>query len=210
VSRQLSGHRVFGGLSLALGRGDTLGIVGPNGSGKTTLLRLMVGLLEPTTGLVLLGGLPVSHGLRTVRLAYFGGWATLPPMVTPASWAALFQVHNSLAAPTKVLGKSSPGLRQQAGLRVVLQQAPLDLIVLDEPWDSLDPDASRWLCKRLIEWRKDGASIVVTSHRLRELMEVCTRVSILANGRFHEPAMRLGDHSTADPALACYDALHGA
>jgi ABC-2 type transport system ATP-binding protein len=76
------------------------------------------------------------------------------------------------------------------GLRVVLAGADADLIVLDEPWEGLDPAGSAWLTAILRRWREAGAALLISSHRLHDLDSVCTRFVLLEGGRCHAIAER--------------------
>jgi ABC-type multidrug transport system ATPase subunit len=200
-----SGRRdVLRGVTIAIGRRDAVGIVGPNGSGKTTLLRLMVGLIEPGSGCVALDGERVPRGLGRCRVSYFGGWPTLPATVTASGWCSLFGVHTRCPWAGSRLGRLSPGLRQQAGLLASIGR-DADLLVLDEPWDSLDVHASRWLSSRLHERREGGATLVVTSHRVQELLGVCTRIAFLSHGALREAGHADTSALTVEGLLAAYD-----
>jgi ABC-2 type transport system ATP-binding protein len=209
VRRKAGNREVLAGLTLRVDRGDALGLVGANGSGKTTLLRLMVGLLEPSGGSLSMGGMSIRHALRKFRIGFFGGWSTLPPTVTAAAWcrlSAASTAHHSYSWLGRKLGRLSPGLRQQAGLLAVLGQPQPDLIVLDEPWDSLDLEACRWLTTLLQRHHAAGVTLIITSHRVQELCGVCSRTAFLSNGTLHEPEGTRSPH-TPESILAAYDRL---
>jgi len=173
-------HEVFRDVSVDLAAGRILGVLGPNGSGKTTLLRLMVGLIRARAGQVLVGDRAPTHGMAGAPVAYFGGEATLPGGALAGEWASLCGGERS---PDRQRVQSlSRGARQQLGLRTVLSRSPIALIVLDEPWEGLDPDASRWLSRALIARRDEGAAVVLSSHRLHDLAGVCDEYLFLANG----------------------------
>jgi ABC-type multidrug transport system ATPase subunit len=205
VSWRSGSRHVLSGLSIAVQRGEALGVVGPNGSGKTTLLRLMVGLIQPSGGAVALAGQSVRRGLGLCRVSYFGGWSTLPPAMTTSSWYALAGVQARPAGPDCRLGRLSPGLRQQAGLHASVDREAVDLIVLDEPWESLDVHASRWLSARLRRHRNSGVTLVVTSHRMPELLGVCSRIAFLSNGVLHEASPADWPTMTVDQLFDVYD-----
>jgi ABC-type multidrug transport system ATPase subunit len=192
-------------VTFSLRRGEALGIVGANGSGKSTLLRLIVGLIEPAGGSATIDGLSIRCALSRYHVEFFGGWTTLPPTVTAAAWCALSGVAIDRPWADRRMWRLSPGLRQQAGLVAVLDQQALDLVVLDEPWESLDVRASRWLCERL-EWqRAAGATLIVTSHRLPELLEVSSRIAVLSNGVLRESDQAPGS-AAMQAELAARDA----
>src|SRR5207237_516456 len=118
----------------------------------------------------------------------FGGEQTLPPEVSVRQWLALWSVKDpsgSGGPGNGRLGVLSRGTRQAVGLRGVLdRRSNRDvLLLLDEPWEGLDPDASRWLSDTLIRHRQAGAGAIVSSHRIHDLAGVCDRCLFLVNGR---------------------------
>jgi ABC-2 type transport system ATP-binding protein len=198
-------------VSLSAVRGEVLGIIGPNGAGKTTLLRMLLGLIHGS-GTVSLNGTPLPVGLARLRVGYFGGESTVPPVVQAHRWRGLFRGvepgHDGRRA--RVLSR---GTRQLLGLGAVLSVPDLDLVVLDEPWEGLDPDAARWLSSALAARRDAGACVVVSSHRLHDLAGVCDRYLFLDQGRLEEVAAADlapdGAAVTADALFAAFDALRG-
>jgi ABC-2 type transport system ATP-binding protein len=163
---------VFQDVSFDLAAGQVLGVLGANGAGKTTLLRALVGCLRPRAGDVRINGLLPRDALARTGVAYFAGEATLPGYVRAAAWGNLGT--GELVTPDRrPLRALSRGTRQLLGLRTVLGRSPLGLIVLDEPWEGLDPDAARWLSAMLETKRDRGAAIVLSSHRLHDLAGFC-------------------------------------
>jgi ABC-type multidrug transport system ATPase subunit len=163
---------VFHGVSIELGQGQSLGVIGTNGAGKTTLLRAMVGCLKPAAGDVRIGGLLPREALRRVGVAYFAGDVTMAGFVRASEWGGLGN-GDEVTPERRRLRALSRGTRQQIGLRTALGRQPLDLIVLDEPWEGLDPDAARWLTAILETKRDRGAAVVLSSHRLHDLAGLC-------------------------------------
>lgn len=163
---------VFRDLSFDLGAGQAAGVVGPNGSGKTTLLRALAGCLTPHAGEIRINGLAPRDAIARTGVGYFAGEATLPGGVRAAEWGSLGAGDN-VTRETRRLRTLSRGTRQLLGLRTVLGRHPLGLIVLDEPWEGLDPDAARWL-STMVETKRDrGAAVVLSSHRLHDLAGLC-------------------------------------
>jgi ABC-type multidrug transport system ATPase subunit len=113
-------------------------------------------------------------------IRYFGGEMTLPPDVSARRWAALFGV---VAAERRPIGRLSRGNRQSLGLRVLLSGTPSPIVLLDEPWEGLDPPAAGWLTDTLRRWTRAGAAVLVSSHRLYDLDAVCDRFVMLEDGR---------------------------
>ena len=175
VSKRFHRHAALDDVTVTFDGASIIGIVGPNGAGKTTLLRVLAGILRPTEGRVRrsVGG----------RVSYFGGEQTLPPDVSARRWVALWSraaARQTTARPFAVLSR---GTRQRIGLEVALLPTDTELLLLDEPWEGLDPDASRWLSDRLIRKRAGGAAVVVSSHRIHDLASICDRCEFLAAGR---------------------------
>lgn len=167
--RLAAGYRrrpVFRDVSLALGDGDIVGLIAPNGAGKTTLLRTVAGFIRPLAGSVVCDG----------RVMYFGGESTLPPACRASVWTARIGVVSRDRRPFRQLSR---GTRQAAGLGAWLSRSDWSIGLLDEPWEGLDPVASRWLIGELRRHAARGAAIVVSSHRLHDVVDVCTSFAFL-------------------------------
>jgi ABC-type multidrug transport system ATPase subunit len=165
-------REVFRGVAFDLRAGHSLGVVGVSGSGKTTLLRMLVGCIAPTTGEIRILGHVPRDAVRQMGVAYFAGAATLPPFVAASAWGTLGngEAVTTERRPIRVL---SYGSRQLLGLRTVLSRQPLQLVVLDEPWEGLDAEGARWLSATLESKRDRGAAVIVSSHRLHDLAGLC-------------------------------------
>jgi ABC-type multidrug transport system ATPase subunit len=180
VSRKYGRHWALHGISLTIDSSEIVGLVGSNGAGKTSLLRIMAGLLRPTTGDVRRRS-PEPGSVR-----YFAGERALPPHVSANAWLRLWVGCRRQDLGRRHIATLSRGMRQQLGLETALarppDQRPVSLVLLDEPWEGLDPDAARWLSARLIEMRAQGAAVMVSSHRIHDLAEVCDRCMFLRHG----------------------------
>jgi ABC-2 type transport system ATP-binding protein len=173
ISKAYGGHTVLNQAWLHVRSGEAVGLVGNNGAGKTTLIRIAAGLVRPDLG-------SVRWGDGRVALRYFGGEMTLPPDVSARRWTKLFNV---MTDERRRIGDLSRGTRQMLGLRVVLSGCSANLLLLDEPWEGLDPAGSQWLAASLRRWRASGAAILLSSHRLHDLDAVCTRLVLLQGGK---------------------------
>jgi ABC-type multidrug transport system ATPase subunit len=165
-------RQVFHGVSFEVLAGQSLGVIGANGAGKTTLLRAIVGCLTPRSGEIRINGLMPRDALSRTGVAYFAGDMSLPGFVRASVWGSLGN-GDPVTPDRRPLRALSRGSRQLLGLRAVLGRHPLGLIVLDEPWEGLDPDAARWLTAILETKRDRGAAVVLSSHRLHDLAGLC-------------------------------------
>ncbi|HUK36544.1 MAG TPA: hypothetical protein VLV86_21660, partial [Vicinamibacterales bacterium] len=149
----------------------------PNGAGKTTLLRIAARLVREHSGAV---DVPASDGATR----YFAGERTLPADVRVARWRRLWTLDVDPHAGRKRIGTLSRGMRQRLGLETALARPKTaSLLLLDEPWEGLDPDASTWLSNQLTEARAAGASAIVSSHRIHDLAAICDRCVFMSLGR---------------------------
>jgi ABC-2 type transport system ATP-binding protein len=176
VTRRYGRRVALDNVSLAVDSGEILGLVGPNGAGKTTLLRIFAGLVRPHRGAVWI------NRAGSDPIVYFGGERTLPPAMSDRRWMTMWTGSPGPATGRR-LGVLSRGTRQRIGLEAMLAAPSIQLLLLDEPWEGLDPDASRWLSAALIARRAEGTAILVSSHRIYDLAAVCDRCGFLADGR---------------------------
>ncbi len=179
VTKAFGKRQVLNQAWLQIRGGEAVGLIGANGAGKTTLLRIAAGLVRPDGGSVRWSPMTTT-GDEDARIRYYGGEMTLPPSVPARRWASLFDVATE---ERRRIGQLSRGSRQILGLKVLLSGNDADLILLDEPWEGLDPEGSAWLTETVRRWRADGAAILISSHRLYDLDLACTRFLLLENGR---------------------------
>jgi ABC-type multidrug transport system ATPase subunit len=173
VTKSFGAQRVLNQVWLQIRASEAVGLIGSNGAGKTTLLRIAAGLVRPDGGCV-------QWADARPALRYFGGEVTLPPDVAVRRWASLFALPMN---DRRRIGQLSRGNRQLVGLRLVLSGSDADILLLDEPWEGLDPDGSEWLTETLRRWRDGGAAVLISSHRFHDLDSVCTRFVMLERGR---------------------------
>jgi ABC-2 type transport system ATP-binding protein len=192
------------GVDLRVAEGDRYGLLGPNGSGKTTLLRLLLGLVYATSGHIELMGHPVPRQLRAV-LASVGGLVEEPAAYRHLSGRANLTLLDAagpggprrtrrarVAEALERVGLAgvdrrpvraySLGMRQRLGLAAALLRTPR-LLVLDEPTNGLDPQGIREVRDLLRELNEAGTTLLVSSHLLGEVEQLCTRVGVMDRGR---------------------------
>lgn len=184
VTKAFGARPVLSQTWLQVRAGEIVGLVGANGAGKTTLLRIAAGLVLPDGGAVRWSSMA---DVDRARVRYYGGEMTLPPSIPIRRWTALF---DAAIDDRRRIGQLSRGSRQILGLRVLLSGADADLLLLDEPWEGLDPEGSAWLTAEVRRWQVEGAALLISSHRLHDLDAVCTRYLLLEGGRCHAVADR--------------------
>ena len=192
-------------VTLSVAAAEIVGLVGPNGAGKTTLLRILAGLVSLSSGVVRISD--------SSRVAYFGGEQTIPGDVSARRWSSFWRRREPSQVTRRRFGVLSRGTRQRIGLEATLSAPGGGLLLLDEPWEGLDPDAARWLSDALIAQRAQGTGVLVSSHRIHDLAAVCDRCEFLIDGVMSEsrvvcsPTDEPGER--ADLLLHAFDAARG-
>jgi ABC-2 type transport system ATP-binding protein len=176
LAKRFGARTVFSGVHLALREREITGLVGANGAGKTTLLRTLLGFVRPSAG-------EVGRSVPSGAVEHFGGAPTLPPHLSAQAWVRLVSRGGASCDDPRPIRVLSRGSRQILGLSTVLARRDARVFLLDEPWEGLDPDGSRWLSESLRQRRDGGCAFLVSSHRLYDLAGLCGRYAFLANGR---------------------------
>ncbi|MFF9040890.1 ABC transporter ATP-binding protein [Streptomyces sp. NPDC014892] len=191
-------------LELTVPSGSVFGFLGPNGSGKTTTIRMLMGLIEPTSGTAQVLGRPMPRSTRTVLphvgaliegpalygflsgrdnlLRYDSADPTADPRTRRTRVAAALDRVGLAAAAGKKAKAYSLGMKQRLGLAAALLQ-PRRLLVLDEPTNGLDPQGMREIRTLVRELASDGTTVFLSSHLLDEIEQVCTHAAVMARGR---------------------------
>ncbi|MFO7959959.1 MAG: CocE/NonD family hydrolase [Nitriliruptoraceae bacterium] len=187
-------------LTLEVGAGQVMGLLGPNGAGKTSALRMLVGLAHPTTGGVELFGhrvrpghpvlarvgaliegpgfVPELSGRENLELYWRAGGQALEDADLP--WALdIAALGAAIDNPVKTY---SHGMKQRLAIAQAMLGRP-ELLVLDEPTDGLDPEQIRAMRRLLVQLGEEGHTIVVSSHLLAEVEQMCTHVAVMQSGR---------------------------
>ncbi len=208
-------------LNLTIQAGDIFGFIGPNGAGKTTTMRILVTLLEPTRGKAFIDGLDVRKQGKKVRRRvgympdFMGVYDDLKVFEYLEFFAAAFGIERSKrksivdgvleltdlqSKQAATVDSLSRGMQQRLGLARVLIHDP-KVLILDEPASGLDPRARIEIRELLRELKRMGKTIMISSHILSELEEICDHVGIIEHGRLvfsgtiEEIRPRLGIHS---------------
>ena len=210
ISKHYGRKRVLDKVDLTMSQSETVGLIGPNGAGKTTLLRILLGLVRPSEGTVRLAGCSPRAGPHALTVAYFGGEWTLPPTVSVRRWRRILGAPRVDGEDGRAFRLLSRGSRQLAGVKAALDRLGPRLLVLDEPYEGLDPDAARWLTETLQAKRARGIGSLVSSHRLHDLAGLCDRYAFLLDGRvvcLRPDEVAEGGHVTGATLLTTFDRL---
>jgi ABC-2 type transport system ATP-binding protein len=187
-------------LDLEIHRGEIFGLLGPNGSGKSTTIKILLGLLHPTAGTVRVLGRPPRDVASKSRIGYLPEESYLYPYLTPREtlefYGRLFdmdprerkkrieqllEMGGLIHAADRPVGEFSKGMARRIGLAQALINDP-QLVILDEPTSGLDPIGCRQVKDLMLTLAKRGKTIILSSHLLADVEDVCDRVVILYNG----------------------------
>jgi ABC-2 type transport system ATP-binding protein len=177
VEKAYGGRSALANLDLTVAASETLGLIGPNGAGKTTLLRILLGLIRPDKGSITWSGCHASS------VGHFGGGHTVPPGAPASKWAEVVSRGTLRSPENRRIRALSRGTRQMLGLQATLSVKDFRAVLLDEPWEGLDPDGARWLSQILQFRRREGCAFILSSHRLYDLAGLCDRYAFLVDGR---------------------------
>ncbi len=197
-------------LNLEIYQGEVFGLLGPNGSGKTTSIKLLLGLLFPTEGEAMVFGQPAADVKKNERIGYlpeesylyrflnaeetldfYGRLFNMTPEVREKRAQELIEMVGLKRDRKRILKEYSKGMRQRIGLAQALINDP-DLVILDEPTSGLDPLGARWMKNLILSLKKRQKTVLMCSHRLEDVQDVCDRIAILNEGELQA----LGEVST--------------
>src|SRR5688572_4007556 len=182
-------------------RGEVFGLLGPNGSGKSTTVKMLLGLLYPTKGHIEVFGQSPRHVKTKSRIGYlpeesylyrylnsretldfFGNLFTLDRKDREARTEQLLDMVGLTQTRTRAVGEFSKGMQRRIGLAQALINDP-DLVILDEPTAGLDPIGCREVKDLILALARRGKTVILSSHLLSDVEDVCDRVVILYGGR---------------------------
>ena len=201
LTKVYKGKRAVDGLEMRVAKGDIYGFVGKNGAGKSTTMKMACGLVTPTSGEVTVfggesgagrgefsrvGALIESPGVLPAMSAFDNVMAkalALGVVRAREQAAELIELVGLADAGKKRVKGFSLGMRQRLGIALALVGSP-DLLLLDEPFNGLDPEATRGLRAALVRLNQErGVTIVISSHVLDQLMRMATRFGVIREGR---------------------------
>ncbi len=196
--------RALKALDLTIHRGEIFGLLGPNGSGKTTTIKLLLGLLFPTTGEALVFGRDATEVSKNERvgflpeesylyrflnaeetLDFYGRLFNMPSDVRRERTARLIDMVGLNWAKRRQLREYSKGMTRRIGLAQALINDP-ELILLDEPTSGLDPIGTREMKDMILKLKEQGKTVIMCSHQLADVQDVCDRIAVLHQGELKE------------------------
>lgn len=218
-------------ISFKLKQGTTVALLGGNGAGKTTTIAMLLGLVMPTSGEVRVFGADVSRnrGAVAYRLNFQSPYVDLPARLTVRENLTVYSGLYGIANPGERIayiaedlhieplldrptGKLSAGQKTRVGLAKALLNAP-ELLLLDEPTASLDPDTADWIRRKLKEYAETrGATLLLASHNMAEVERLADRVILLHQGRIIEdetPAALIATHGRDTLEQVFLDVVRG-
>ncbi len=196
--------RALKALDLEVYKGEVFGLLGPNGSGKTTTIKLLLGLLFPTSGEALIFGKNSTDVAKNERLGYlpeesylyrflnaeetldfYARLFDMPPETRQERVDSLIKQVGLDKARKRQLQEYSKGMTRRIGLAQALINNP-ELILLDEPTSGLDPIGTREMKDMILRLKADGKTVIMCSHLLADVQDVCDRIAILHQGELKE------------------------
>ena len=196
--KSFDGFRALDGLNINVPKGAVYGLVGPNGAGKSTVIRHLAGIYKQDSGEVLIDGEPVYENTAVKsRIAYIPDeifyfsqaslndmmkfYSSVYPTFSPERFEKLGEAFE--LDRKRHIRKFSKGMQKQSAFLLALSQCP-DVVILDEPVDGLDPVMRRQVWNILLgDVAENGTTVIVSSHNLRELEDVCDHVGIMDKGK---------------------------
>jgi ABC-2 type transport system ATP-binding protein len=193
-------HKAVDAVNITAYEGEVFGFLGPNGAGKTTTLGMTLGLVHPTAGEInVLGELVTpnhTHALKDVGallgapafVPYLSAWdnvelvSRLSPGVDIKRIGEVLELVGLTDTARKKVSKFSTGMKQRVGLAMALVHRPR-FVILDEPTNGLDPAGMREIRQLIRSLAENGTSVLLSSHLLNEVQQVCDRIAVLNKGR---------------------------
>lgn len=200
VTKSFNGNTVVSDISFSVGQGETFGMVGPNGAGKTTTIRMLMDIIKPDSGEIRvlsetlkedtknrIGYLPEERGLYrkltvSESLSYLAALKNMEPSSARDRATELLKRVDMLQHKDKKIEQLSRGMGQIIQFIVTILHDP-ELVVLDEPFAGLDPVNTKLIKDMILELRSRGKSIILSTHMMNEVEELCDRILMINKGR---------------------------
>ena len=197
VTKTFGSFKALDNLTLSVPKGAVYGLVGPNGAGKSTVIRHLTGIYRPDSGTVTIDGQPVADDPnQKERIGYISDDVFYFPAATMEDMHRFYRnvysrfdedlyqkLKEAFPLPTGSIRRFSKGMQKQAAFHLTLSARP-DVLILDEPVDGLDPVMRRQVMSLVLsDVAERGTTVLISSHNLRELEDVCDHVGILNHGK---------------------------
>jgi ABC-2 type transport system ATP-binding protein len=190
-------------LDLTIGKGEVFGLLGPNGAGKTTTILMILGLTEPTSGTIATAGFdPLRQPLEVKRrvgylpdsvgfydhmtgrdnLRYTARLGGIPRIAIEGRITSALERVNLVEAAERPVSTYSRGMRQRLGIAEIIMRK-VDIAILDEPTNGLDPQSTREFLELIRSLKNEGMTVVLSSHLLNLVETICDRVALFSNGK---------------------------
>ena len=194
VSKHYAHKEALKGVNITVPSGKIVGLLGPNGSGKSTMIKLINGLLEPTSGMITING--YKPGIETKKIVaylpertYLNNWMTVEDLLNFfTDFYSDFDMNRALDMFDKLkidlkakLKTMSKGTKEKVQLILVMSRKA-DLYILDEPIGGVDPAARDYIIKTIINNYSDTSSILIATHLIQEVENICDEVIFLSQG----------------------------
>jgi ABC-2 type transport system ATP-binding protein len=200
LTKVYEGTKAVDSLDIEVRSGEIFGFLGPNGAGKTTTINMMVGLIEPTAGRCMIGGIDVIRSpIEAKRIIGYlpdgvGFYAHLSAKQNLKYLSKFYSIKDAdaridelikyvgLGNVNRPVGKYSRGMKQRLGLALALLNDP-QVLLMDEPTNGLDPEGVMLFRRIVKEQAADGKAILLSSHALEEVGQLCSRFGIIKGGK---------------------------
>jgi len=218
LEKRYGGIEAAAGISFEIQDGEIFGLLGPNGAGKTTTVECIIGLREPDAGSIEVCGIDARRRPRDVKQKIGAALQTtaLQDQITPREALALFgSFYRERSTPTQLLERFglvdkadapfdtlSAGQRQRLALALAFVNKP-ELVFLDEPTTGLDAQSRRDLHEEILRMKREGHTVVLTTHYMEEAETLCDRVAVIHKGHIVATGAtgELVASSTAPPSI---------
>lgn len=203
LQKNFNGHKAVDDVSFTIAKGEIFGLLGPNGAGKTTTIRILSTVLEADHGDVVIGGYSIGKDSAAVReligvcpqelafypdlsamdnLVFFGRMAGLSSKEAKAQATTNLRMMGLLERAKGKVDKYSGGMKRRVNLAIALMGRP-QLLFLDEPTVGIDPQSRNNIYETIVDLKKNGMTVLYTTHYMEEADRICDRVAIMDGGK---------------------------
>lgn len=200
VNKSFKGIKVVDNVSFGIGEGEIFGMVGPNGAGKTTTIRMLMDIIKPDSGEIKILGEPINEAVKnrigylpeerglykkltiSESLSYLSALKNMKRSLAVERQEVLLKRVNMLPHKDKKIEELSHGMGQLIQFVATILHDP-ELVVFDEPFAALDPVNTQLLKELILELRSQGKSVILSTHMMNQVEELCDRILMINKGR---------------------------